>query len=141
VEFIASSRGPEGGCSQSDLRGTGGNGLFYCFAPPMPNAIRGTYTVSGIVPGLDGKQPKYRLGQRIGKNSWLGEHADAGPPREFIVRKDGRIPQPIRGAAGATVGFWRIGTAVPRRLPDTRVMAVGCPRKREKAVPGKTFRV
>ena len=24
---------------------------------------------------------------------------------------------------------------------DTRVMAVGCPRKREKAVPGKTFRV
>jgi hypothetical protein len=25
------SRGPEGGCSQSDLRGTGGNGLFYCF--------------------------------------------------------------------------------------------------------------
>jgi hypothetical protein len=88
--------------------------------PPMPNAIRGTYTVSGIVPGLDGKQPKYRLGQRIGKNSWLGEHADAGPPREFIVRKDGRIPQPIRGAAGATVGFWRIGTAVPRRLPTTR---------------------
>jgi hypothetical protein len=26
------SRGPEGGCSQTDLRGTGGNGLFYCFA-------------------------------------------------------------------------------------------------------------
>jgi hypothetical protein len=26
------SRGPEGGCSQSDLRSTGGNGLFYCFA-------------------------------------------------------------------------------------------------------------
>ena len=26
------SRGPEGGCSQSDLRGTGGDGLFYCFA-------------------------------------------------------------------------------------------------------------
>jgi hypothetical protein len=26
------SRGPEGGCSQNDLRGTGGNGLFYCFA-------------------------------------------------------------------------------------------------------------
>ena len=26
------SRGPGGGCSQSDLRGTGGNGLFYCFA-------------------------------------------------------------------------------------------------------------
>ncbi len=25
------SRGPEGGCSQSDLRSTGGNGLFYCF--------------------------------------------------------------------------------------------------------------
>jgi hypothetical protein len=42
--------------------------------PPMPNAIRGTYTVSGIVPGLDGKQPKYRLGQRIGKSSWLGEY-------------------------------------------------------------------
>jgi hypothetical protein len=26
------SRGPEGGCSQNDLRGTGGGGLFYCFA-------------------------------------------------------------------------------------------------------------
>ena len=25
------SRGPEGGCSQSDLRGTGGDGLIYCF--------------------------------------------------------------------------------------------------------------
>ena len=28
------SRGPEGGCSQSDLRGTGGDGLLYCFATP-----------------------------------------------------------------------------------------------------------
>ncbi len=26
------SRGPEGGCSAADLRGTGGDGLFYCFA-------------------------------------------------------------------------------------------------------------
>jgi hypothetical protein len=26
------SRGPGGGCAQSDLRGTGGNGYFYCFA-------------------------------------------------------------------------------------------------------------
>jgi hypothetical protein len=26
------SRGSDGGCSQSDLRGTGGDGLFYCFA-------------------------------------------------------------------------------------------------------------
>jgi hypothetical protein len=26
------SRGPDGGCSQNDLRSTGGNGLFYCFA-------------------------------------------------------------------------------------------------------------
>ncbi len=26
------SRGPDGGCSQNDLRGTGGDGLFYCFA-------------------------------------------------------------------------------------------------------------
>jgi hypothetical protein len=26
------SRGSEGGCSQADLRSTGGNGLFYCFA-------------------------------------------------------------------------------------------------------------
>jgi hypothetical protein len=26
------SRGPDGGCSQGDLRSTGGNGLFYCFA-------------------------------------------------------------------------------------------------------------
>ncbi len=25
------SRGPDGGCSQTDLRGTGGDGLFYCF--------------------------------------------------------------------------------------------------------------
>jgi hypothetical protein len=27
-----SSRGPDGGCSQSDLRSTGGDGLLYCFA-------------------------------------------------------------------------------------------------------------
>jgi hypothetical protein len=26
------SRGPEGGCSQNDLRSTGGDGLFYCFS-------------------------------------------------------------------------------------------------------------
>jgi hypothetical protein len=26
------SRGPDGGCSQTDLQSTGGNGLFYCFA-------------------------------------------------------------------------------------------------------------
>jgi hypothetical protein len=26
------SRGPDGGCSQNDLRSTGGDGLFYCFA-------------------------------------------------------------------------------------------------------------
>ena len=26
------SRGPDGGCSQADLKSTGGNGLFYCFA-------------------------------------------------------------------------------------------------------------
>jgi L-rhamnose mutarotase len=26
------SRGPGGGCSQSDLKGTGGDGLLYCFA-------------------------------------------------------------------------------------------------------------
>jgi hypothetical protein len=26
------SRGSDGGCSQADLRSTGGNGLFYCFA-------------------------------------------------------------------------------------------------------------
>jgi hypothetical protein len=26
------SGGPDGGCSQNDLRSTGGNGLFYCFA-------------------------------------------------------------------------------------------------------------
>jgi hypothetical protein len=26
------SRGPEGGCSQNDLKSTGGAGLFYCFA-------------------------------------------------------------------------------------------------------------
>jgi hypothetical protein len=26
------SRGSDGGCSQNDLRSTGGNGLFYCFA-------------------------------------------------------------------------------------------------------------
>ncbi|WP_438278299.1 lectin [Nitrobacter sp.] len=27
-----SSRGPDGGCSQNDLKSTGGDGLFYCFA-------------------------------------------------------------------------------------------------------------
>jgi hypothetical protein len=25
-------RRPDGGCSQADLRSTGGDGLFYCFA-------------------------------------------------------------------------------------------------------------
>ena len=28
------SRGADGGCSQADLRSTGGDGLFYCFASP-----------------------------------------------------------------------------------------------------------
>jgi hypothetical protein len=28
LDLVASSRG----CSQDDLKGTGGNGLFYCFA-------------------------------------------------------------------------------------------------------------
>ena len=27
------SRGPDGGCSQADLRSTGGDGLLYCFVP------------------------------------------------------------------------------------------------------------
>jgi hypothetical protein len=26
------TRGSDGGCSQADLRSTGGDGLFYCFA-------------------------------------------------------------------------------------------------------------
>ena len=26
------SRGPDGGCSQNDLKSTGGDGLLYCFA-------------------------------------------------------------------------------------------------------------
>jgi hypothetical protein len=26
------SRGPDGGCSQADLKGTGGDALSYCFA-------------------------------------------------------------------------------------------------------------
>jgi hypothetical protein len=26
------SRGPGGGCAQTDFRGTGGDGLLYCFA-------------------------------------------------------------------------------------------------------------
>jgi hypothetical protein len=26
------SRGADGGCSQNDLKSTGGDGLFYCFA-------------------------------------------------------------------------------------------------------------
>jgi hypothetical protein len=26
------SRGPDGGCSQADMRTTGGDGLLYCFA-------------------------------------------------------------------------------------------------------------
>jgi hypothetical protein len=30
--FAHPSRGAEGGCSQADLRSTGGDGLFYCFA-------------------------------------------------------------------------------------------------------------
>ena len=105
--------------------------------PPMPNAIRG-YTVSGIVPGLDGKQPKYRLGQRIGKNFWLGEHADAGPPREFIVRK-AKADAFLNPFAGQPAQSWdpRIGTAVPRRLPTTRgLWRSAAPQAREDG-PGK----
>ena len=30
------SRGPDGGCSQADLKSTGGDGLFYCFATDAP---------------------------------------------------------------------------------------------------------
>ena len=29
------SRGPDGGCSQADLRSTGGDGLYYCFAAQL----------------------------------------------------------------------------------------------------------
>ncbi len=32
VELVPRSRGPDGGCSQADLRSTGGDGPFYCFA-------------------------------------------------------------------------------------------------------------
>jgi hypothetical protein len=106
--------------------------------PPMPNAIRG-YTVSGIVPGLDGKQPKYRLGQRIGKNFWLVEYADAGPPREFIVRK-AKADAFHNPFAGQPAQPWdpRNRDSCPKApTNDTRVMAVGCPasarrRSREK---------
>jgi hypothetical protein len=32
MEFVASIARTDGGCSQADLRSTGGAGLFYCFA-------------------------------------------------------------------------------------------------------------
>ena len=32
LELLAPSRGSDGGCSQADLKSTGGDGLFYCFA-------------------------------------------------------------------------------------------------------------
>jgi hypothetical protein len=35
------SRGPDGGCSQNDLRSTGGNGLLYCFAVESPRVDAG----------------------------------------------------------------------------------------------------
>lgn len=107
----------------------------------MPNAIRG-YTVSGIVPGLGRQAAQYRLGQRIGKNFWLGEHADAGPPREFIVRK-AKADAFLNPFAGQPAQSWdpRIGTAVPRRLPTTRGLRRSAAPQREKTVPGKTFRV
>src|SRR6202000_582301 len=38
------SRGPDGGCSQADLKSTGGDGLMYCFAVncgiPLPDSAR-----------------------------------------------------------------------------------------------------
>jgi len=107
----------------------------------MPNAIRG-YTVSGIVPGLDGKQPKYRLGQRIGKNFWLGEHADAGPPREFIVRK-AKADAFLNPFAGQPAQSWIRGSGQLSQGAYQRHEGYGgrLPRKREKTVPGKTFRV
>src|SRR2546430_6149729 len=36
-----SSRGPDGGCSQADLKSTGGGGVFYCFAGECGRAILG----------------------------------------------------------------------------------------------------
>jgi hypothetical protein len=52
---------------------------------------------------------------------WLGEHADAGPPREFIVRK-AKADAFLNPFAGQPAQSWdpRIGTAVPRCLPTTR---------------------
>lgn len=41
------------GCSQSDLRGTGGDGLFYCFAIPAPSTAVQSATWA------DTKQPPY----------------------------------------------------------------------------------
>src|SRR6185369_1316487 len=35
------SRGPDGGCSQNDLKSTGGDGLFYCFAANSPKRCPG----------------------------------------------------------------------------------------------------
>jgi hypothetical protein len=32
VEFVAPVARADGGCSQADLRSTGGDGLLYCFA-------------------------------------------------------------------------------------------------------------
>ena len=32
LHVMSLSGGPAGGCAQTDLRGTGGDGLLYCFA-------------------------------------------------------------------------------------------------------------
>ena len=39
IRRIRSRGDPTAGCSQSDLRGTGGDGLFYCFATPVMAAL------------------------------------------------------------------------------------------------------
>src|SRR5262249_40880293 len=41
------SRGPDGGCSQNDLRSTGGNGSLYCFAANQ-SRFQSNSLISGV---------------------------------------------------------------------------------------------
>ena len=63
------------------------------------------------------------------------------PPREFIVRKADAFLNPFAGQPAQPWDLEDRDSCPKAPTNDTRVMAVGCPRKREKAVPGKTFRM
>ena len=38
-----------------------GTAVYYHSKDRMLNTVRGTYTITGLMPGLEGRQPEYRI--------------------------------------------------------------------------------